>query len=112
MQKLKKKTITALLIFIAGICLTFLSLSYVYPTCDSFCMNEPCAEGSCKTGEQKAGFPFPFIQDVNTVGSSPSSGWGRVGDLEDISSLDIKAFCSNVFFYSITIMIIFTFLVT
>lgn len=106
MRKLKGMAGITISIFLIGICLTLLSLFYVRPTCNSFCMKEPCAVGSCKTGEQKAGFPFPFIQDATTVGSSPIPGWGRVGDGEDFLSPDIKAFWSNVFFYSAIALII------
>jgi hypothetical protein len=101
MPRVAPKAGTALLIFLLGVCLTFASLRYVKPAkCHQLCLNEPCALGACKPGEQIAGFPFPFVRDQEShVGSSPTSAWGRVG-LEDYTSADIKAFSFNILFYS------------
>ena len=100
-ESLDQKAGTALLIFLLGVGLTFASLRYVKPAnCHQLCLNEPCALGACKPGEQTAGFPFPFLRDeAHHVGSSPTSAWGRVG-LEDYTSFDIKPFSFNILFYS------------
>lgn len=92
---------TALLIFLSGVGLTLASLRYVQPTnCNQMCEKEPCASGTCKVGEQTAGFPFPFVRDQErNFGSSPTGGWGRVG-IEDYTYPDIKAFSFNILFYS------------
>jgi hypothetical protein len=102
-----------LLILLVGVCLTLVSLFYMQPTtCNSSCLKEPCGVTACKPGEQRAGFPFPFVQDnPSQVGSSPTSNWGRI-DVEDLLSPDIKAFWSNVLFYSTVVLIIFAFRVS
>lgn len=101
MPRVAPKVGTTLLIFLIGVCLTFASLRYVQPAiCNQLCENEPCSSGTCKAGEQTAGFPFPFVRDQEShVGSSPTHAWGRVG-LEDYTSPDIKAFSFNILFYS------------
>ncbi len=59
MPRVAPKAGTALLIFLLGVCLTFASLRYVKPAkCHQLCLNEPCALGACKPGEQIAGFPW------------------------------------------------------
>ena len=61
--------------------LTVLSLRYVQPKdCDRFCNVEqgaPCPAGSCRVGEQKAGWPIPVFVDA----PSPSSPLGISGVL-------------------------------
>ena len=101
MPCLKPKSGTALVIFLLGVCLTFASLRYVKPeNCEQLCIKEPCALGSCKTGEQKAGFPFPFVSDQKrNLGSSPTTGWGRVG-AEDYIYPNLLALLFNILFYS------------
>jgi hypothetical protein len=101
MPKVAPKARTALLIFLIGVCLTFASLRYVQPAnCNQMCVQQPCSSGTCKLGEQTAGFPFPFVRDQESnFGSSPPQGWGRVG-FEDYLDPDIKAFSFNILFYS------------
>ncbi len=113
MRSLRQKAGLVLLIFLAGVCLTLVSLFYIQPTtCNGFCLGEPCGVTACEPGEQRAGFPFPFVQDdASQVGSSPTSNWGRI-DAEDLLSPDIKAFWSNVLFYSTVVLIIFAFRVS
>ncbi len=109
MPRLKPKAGTALLIFLLGVALTFASLCYVKPdNCYQLCINEPCALGSCKTGEQKAGFPFPFVSDQKrNLGSSPTTGWGRVG-AEDYIYPNLLAFLFNILFYSAVVWSLIT----
>ena len=61
--------------------LTVLSFRYVQPKdCYSFCDVQegvPCTAGSCRVGEQKAGWPIPVFVDA----PSPSSPLGISGVL-------------------------------
>jgi hypothetical protein len=68
-------------IILLAIGLTFVSLFFVYT----------------QNGLQSAGFPVPVIRDH--IGSSPISGWGRLGP-EDISLLPCFSIPLNVMFYS------------
>ena len=72
--------IYGIIIFLA-IGLTVLSLRYVLPAdCQTLC-NLPervlCPSGSCRFGEQRAGFPVPIIIDSG-AGSSPTGGWAKL----------------------------------
>ncbi|MBW4458989.1 MAG: hypothetical protein KME47_01920 [Nodosilinea sp. WJT8-NPBG4] len=49
-------------------------------------------------GEQRAGFPLPFVQDAGS--GSPTGGWGKVGP-EDYFYAELGAFALNVAFYSL-----------
>ncbi len=66
--------------------LTIGSLRYVRPSnCLQFCdlpKQLTCPIGSCRSGEQRAGFPLPIIIDSG-AGSSPTGGWGKLGP-EDV----------------------------
>lgn len=65
--------------FMLAVGLTILSLKYVRPTdCQHLCSTDPCPTGYCRTGEQRAGFPFPILLD-NNDGGSPIAGWGKLG---------------------------------
>ena len=81
-MKLSKSTIVLGIILLLAIGLTLASLEYVRPAvCNSFCdlpKGVPCPSGSCRSGEQGAGFPVPIIIDSG-AGSSPTSGWGKLG---------------------------------
>ena len=104
MPRVARTARTALLIFLIAICLAFGSLRYVQPAnCEQLCVNEPCAAGTCKSGEQKAGFPLPILRDAE--GGSPPSGWGKIG-LEDLAYLNIRAFLLNILFYSVLLLLV------
>jgi len=66
---------------VLGVGLTVASLWYVRPsTCERVCDEPeqvPCPSGACRIGEQSTGFPLPVIVDGG--GSSPTSGWGKIG---------------------------------
>jgi len=85
--------------------LTVISFQYVQPkNCYRFCGGEqlPCTTGSCRFGEQKAGWPIPAFVD-NPGGGSPTGGWGMLGPE------DIPAFIPmilDVLFYSILVWIV------
>jgi hypothetical protein len=78
-----------LLVLLAAI-VTQISLAYVHPAeCNSVCddpVQAPCPPGSCRIGEPRSGFPFPVV--VDRGGSSPTSGWGKVGDWVGTDPLD------------------------
>lgn len=85
------------LIIVLAIGLTILSFQYVRPeVCESVCIEEPCALGTCLPEEQRAGFPFAVFQDE--VGGSPISGWGILGPEDPPNPL---AFVLDVLFYSV-----------
>jgi hypothetical protein len=91
-QGVAPKARIALLIFLLGVGLTFVSLFYKQPT--------ECNHILCEAGEQTAGFPFPVVRDqAKDVGSSPLSASYRVG-VEDLRLQDIKPFSFNILFYS------------
>ena len=81
-MKLSKSYIVLGIILLLAIGLTLASLEYVRPAvCNSFCdlpKGALCPRGSCRAGEQSAGFPVPIIIDSG-AGSSPTSGWGKLG---------------------------------
>jgi hypothetical protein len=87
------------LILLLGIGLSVATLRVVIPAdCQRLCMEPeqaPCPRGSCRGGEQKAGFPLPVIYDSG-AGGSPISGWGKVGP-EDLPNL--LTFLINVAVY-------------
>ncbi len=73
-------------------------LQYKQPSnCERLCANEPCKLGSCVGGKQTAGFPLPILRDW--AGSSPISGWGKIG-LEDYFYPNVRVFLFNILFYS------------
>ncbi|WP_348256562.1 hypothetical protein [Leptolyngbya sp. PL-A3] len=82
--------------------LTIASLRYKQPAyCETLCTGaQPCRTGQCKFGEQRAGFPLAFVQDVEA--GSPTTGWGKLG-LEDYAYANLGAFTLNVAFYSLTL---------
>ena len=89
---------------------TVLSFQYVQPQdCYRFCNSEPCPPGSCRFGEQKAGWPLPvFVDDPG--GGSPTSGWGIIGP-EDPALfipllLDILFYSLFVWLFMLIILII------
>ena len=93
---------TYILVFVnamLAIGLTVLSFRYVQPEdCTSFCGEQtPCPTGSCRFGEQKAGWPFPAFVDY-PGGGSPTSGWGHVGPEDPPIPAPMIA---DVLFYSI-----------
>ena len=65
-----------------AIALTFASLLYVRPKdCNRVCgapEGTACPAGACRIGEQRAGWPLPFVVD-SPGGGSPTSGWGILG---------------------------------
>lgn len=81
--------------------LTFASLGFVRPVnCQHFCdmpRGKPCAPGTCRNGEQRAGLPLPVLVD-SSGGESPLSGWGKLSP-EDVSNP--VTFILDVFFYGV-----------
>jgi hypothetical protein len=81
-MKSSKSYIFFSVLILAAIGLTIGSLRYVRPlTCLQFCdlpEQLTCPSGSCRAGEQRAGFPLPIVID-NGAGSSPTGGWGKLG---------------------------------
>src|SRR5688572_7942771 len=80
--------------------LTVMSFQYVQPKdCFRFCDVEegvPCPAGSCRVGEQKAGWPIPVFVDA----PSPSSPLGISGVLGVEDLPDGFSMILNVLFYS------------
>ncbi|MBD1917974.1 MULTISPECIES: hypothetical protein [Cyanophyceae] len=99
---LARKGIKITLIILMSVGLTIASLRYKQPAhCETLCRDAQfCQIGQCRFGEQKAGFPLPFVQDAEA--NSPTSGWGKVG-LEDYIYGSLGAFALNVAFYSLTL---------
>lgn len=96
------------LAYIISICLTLASLFYLQPAnCIGACYREPCIE--CKPGEQKAGFPFPFVHSrphPELIGESPSCAWGGTCiAAKDYSNPDIQTFLLNTFSYTILLLL-------
>lgn len=93
-------------IILLAIGLTVTSLRYVRPlNCQRFCdlpEQMPCPSGSCRAGEQRAGFPLPLIIDSG-AGSSPTSGWGKLGP-EDLPNPVTPVL--DVVFYSVLLWIL------
>lgn len=105
MPKLVPTARTTLLIVMIATGITFASLSYVQPQCEKWCPHEPCKAGTCKEGEQKAGFPLPIIRDQGgKVGSSPTSGYGKIG-FWDYFVPDIGALSLNILFYTVLLIL-------
>ena len=81
-MKPSKSYVLFSVIILLAIGLTIASLRYVRPlNCQQFCdlpeqLN--CPSGSCRSGEQRAGFPLPIVIDSG-AGSSPTGGWGKLG---------------------------------
>jgi len=85
--------------------LTVLSFQYVQPkNCYRFCGGEqlPCPTGSCRFGEQKAGWPFPAFVD-NPGGGSPTGGWGLLGPEDPPLGIPMIL---NVLFYSVELWMV------
>ena len=86
--------------------LTVLSFRYVQPKeCYRFCDVEegvPCPAGSCRVGEQKAGWPIPVFVDA----PSPSSPLGISGAL-GVEDLPLPlSMLLDVLFYSFLIWLV------
>lgn len=88
------------LIILMAVGLTIASLHYKQPVhCETLCTDaQSCQIGQCVFGEQRAGFPVPFVQDAE--GGSPSTGWGKIGS-EDYFYASPWAFALNFAFYSL-----------
>ena len=99
---LARKGIKITLIILMSMGLTITSLRYKQPAhCETLCMDaQSCQIGQCMFGEQKAGFPLPFVQDAES--GSPTGGWGKIGP-EDYLYANLGAFALNVAFYSLTL---------
>jgi hypothetical protein len=93
-------------IILLAIGLTLASLRYVRPLdCQRFCdlpEQVPCPSGSCRAGEQRAGFPLPLVIDSG-AGSSPTSGWGKLGP-EDLPNPVTPVL--DVLFYSVLLWLL------
>jgi hypothetical protein len=94
------------LILLLSIGLTIASIKYIQPAnCLGLCdlpTQVDCPSGSCRLGEQRAGFPLPMIIDSG-AGSSPTTGWGRLGP-EDLPNPFTPLL--NVLFYGILLWLI------
>ncbi|MEH1894227.1 MAG: hypothetical protein V7K94_02720 [Nostoc sp.] len=100
MRKFRKVITIIILSTLLGIPLALLSLWYqIPPRCKQFCFRE-AGGGESLT----AGFPFPILHDE--VGSSPTSGWGRIG-IEDFFTLNLEAFLLDAFLYGVIIVMLF-----
>ncbi|MBD2054448.1 hypothetical protein H6F88_00065 [Oculatella sp. FACHB-28] len=99
---LARRAILIALTILVGIGLTLASLGYKQPAnCQEICTGaQPCQVGQCEFGEQRAGFPIPFVRDAE--GGSPPSGWGKIGP-EDYVYADLGGFALNVVFYSLAL---------
>jgi hypothetical protein len=78
--------------------LTVASLLVLRPAdCSKFC-DEPfqarCPPGTCRFGEQQAGFPLSMVRDQTA--SSPTGGWGRI---DSSDTLLAQPFLLNLIFY-------------
>ena len=86
--------------------LTVLSFRYVQPKdCYRFCNVEegvPCPAGSCRVGEQKAGWPIPVFVDA----PSPSSPLGISGVLGVEDLPHPMPMLLDVLFYSILVWLV------
>jgi hypothetical protein len=93
-------------IILLAIGLTIASLQYVQPSnCLQLCdlpAQADCPSGSCRLGEQRAGFPLPMLID-SSAGSSPTTGWGKLGP-EDLPNPFTPLL--NVLFYAILLWLI------
>jgi hypothetical protein len=100
-MKLSRPIVSSAAILILAVALTLASLRFVWPAdCSKFCREPeqaPCPSGSCRSGEQRAGLPFPVLIDSG-AGSSPTSGWGKLGP-EDLPNP--FTFALDVLFYSL-----------
>jgi hypothetical protein len=105
-MKLSNSFVIYGIILLLAIGLTIASLRYVRPkNCQQFCdlpEQLTCPSGSCRSGEQRAGFPFPIIID-NGAGSSPTSGWGKLGP-EDLPNPVTPVL--DVLFYSVLLWLL------
>lgn len=99
---LARKGIKITLIILMSVGLTIASLRYKQPAhCETLCTDaQSCQVGQCMFGEQRAGFPLPFVQDAET--GSPTRGWGKIGP-EDYFYANLGAFALNVAFYRLTL---------
>jgi hypothetical protein len=81
-MKLSQSYISFGIISLLAIGFTIASLKYIQPSnCLQLCdlpEQMTCPSGSCRPGEQRAGFPLPIVIDSG-IGSSPTSGWGKLG---------------------------------
>jgi hypothetical protein len=105
-MKLSNSSILFGTIGLLAIGFSIASLRYVRPlNCVTFCdlpEQLTCPSGSCRPGEQRAGFPLPIILDSGT-GSSPTSGWGKLGP-EDLPNPVTPIL--DVIFYGVLLWII------
>ena len=84
--------------------LTVLSFRYVQPQdCYRFCGEQvPCPAGSCRFGEQKAGWPLTVFVDT-PGGGSPTGGWGLLGPEDPPLVMPLLL---TVLFYSILVWLV------
>lgn len=98
---------TTVVIIVLAIGFSIASLRSVQPAnCQTLCdepERAPCPTGSCRFGEQHAGFPFPVIRD-SEVGS-PTGGWGKIGP-EDYFYANLAGFVGDVLFYSVLLWLL------
>ena len=105
MPRLNSKGIAIVIIGLA-IGLTLLSHRFVRPvSCHSLCdapQGAACPAEACRAFEQRAGLPLPYQID-DPGGSSPTSGWGILGE-EDLPNP--LFFLLDVGFYSLLLWFI------
>jgi hypothetical protein len=98
------------IIILLAIGLTIASLQYVQPSsCLQLCVlptQVDCPSGSCRLGEQRAGFPLPMIIDSG-AGSSPTTGWGKLGPEDHPNPFTPLL---NVLFYGILLWLVWKFI--
>src|SRR5512142_3067100 len=98
--------IFALMNLALALALTFTSLQHVTPPdCQRICdtpAGTACPSGACRIGEQRAGWPLPFVVD-SPGGGSPTSGWAILGP-EDPPLL--PPFVADTLIYSIILWLI------
>jgi hypothetical protein len=101
-MKQQGSVLLIVLLILGAAIMTQVSLAYVYPAeCHTICDNPiqaPCPPGSCRIGAPRAGFPFPVIRDQG--GSSPTTGWGKIGP-EDYFPPDFMGFVGNLIVYTL-----------
>jgi hypothetical protein len=105
-MKVSNSSILLGIISLLAIGFTMASLRYIRPlNCLQLCdlpEQLTCPSGSCRLGEQRAGFPLPIVID-NGAGSSPTSGWGKLGP-EDLPNPMTPVL--DVVFYGVLLWII------
>ena len=87
------------IIIVLAVGFTIASLQFIGPVqCQQVCIEPaqaPCPDGACRFREQRAGFPFPMVQDTES-GGSPTGSEGTLGEEDYFFSFNLLAFFGNV----------------